>query len=203
MEVEIEGTADEASEISSILRALREPRYAIPEASKHLPAEPGLYAIYGDDSIWRKLGLGDPPDDRPLYVGKSESNLASRVISTHVGNGQTGRSTVRRSFAALLADELGLAGMPRSPAKPESFSNFGLSPEHDKILTKWMAENLHLAFWEWQNHRSLPVCEQGVLENWLPPLNISGINTSWTTMLKSARGRMAEQARRWADADFQ
>jgi hypothetical protein len=44
---------------------------------------PGLYAIYGAQDVWRELGLRDPPDDRPLYVGKAEDSLAASDVNTH------------------------------------------------------------------------------------------------------------------------
>jgi hypothetical protein len=54
---------------------------------------------------------------------------------------------VRRSFAALLHDELGLRGIPRNTAKPGYYSNYGLSAAHDAVLTRWMRERLMLAVW--------------------------------------------------------
>src|SRR5579859_3831532 len=71
-------------------------------AEMRVPDRPGLYAIYGESRTWRELGLGAPPDGRPLYLGKAEDSLASRDLKTHFGDGRTGQSTVRRSFAALL-----------------------------------------------------------------------------------------------------
>lgn len=32
------------------------------------------------DSVWELLGLGASPDERPLYVGKSEDSLATRDL---------------------------------------------------------------------------------------------------------------------------
>src|SRR3712207_3103214 len=63
----------------------------------------GLYALYASSATWRELGLGPPPNKRPLYVGKAEGTFASRDIRGHFGitdrKGQspTGGSTVRRS----------------------------------------------------------------------------------------------------------
>jgi hypothetical protein len=116
------------------------------EQIRHVPTQPGLYAIYGDE-VWEELGLGAAPDDRPLYVGKAEDSLATRDIKTHFGDGRTGQSTVRRSFAALLAQRLDLHGTPRNPDKPAHFSNYGLSPSDDRKLTDWMKEHLRLAVW--------------------------------------------------------
>lgn len=84
------------------------------DAEPRVPARPGLYAIYGGAETWSELGLGDPPDERPLYVGKAEDSLVTRHVSTHFGNDRTGSSTVRRSFAALLGKPLRLSALPRT-----------------------------------------------------------------------------------------
>jgi hypothetical protein len=75
-----------------------------------VPGRPGLYAIYGGATTWNELGLGEPPDGRPLYIGKAEDSLVTRDLKTHFGDGRTGQSTVRRSFAQ---HELGKRG-PKS-----------------------------------------------------------------------------------------
>ena len=75
-----------------------------------------------------QLGLGTPPDSRPLYVGKAEDSLVARDLRQHFTDGRTGSSTLRRSIAALLHDSMGLRGIPRNPQKPGYFSNYGLSP---------------------------------------------------------------------------
>jgi hypothetical protein len=33
---------------------------------------------------------------------------------------------------------------------------------------------------------------------WLPPLNLIGVSTTWTSDLRTARSVMAEAAKRWA-----
>lgn len=85
-----------------------------------VPHAAGLYAIYGDSGVWKALGLGDAQDDRPLYVGKAEDSLVSRDLNTHFATGKTGWSSPRRSFAALLADELKLTAMSASHSGCES-----------------------------------------------------------------------------------
>jgi hypothetical protein len=106
--------------VNAARAALTSPRHSPAEAAPHVAAVPGLYAIYGGQDIWLQLGLGDPPDDRPLYVGKAEESLVSRDLKTHFGSGRTGSSTVRRSFAALLRGTLDLcvataqSGQPRA-----------------------------------------------------------------------------------------
>lgn len=162
-----------------------------------IPRAPGLYAVHGDPSVWRELGLGDPPDSRPLYVGKSEGSLAARDIGTHFESGKTGSSTLRRSLAGLLADRLGLIPMPRNPAKPGYFSNFGVEPDGDERLTRWMRERLTLATWPRPVSVSVAAAESAVLAALEPPLNLAKVSTRWSGHVSVARARMAARARTW------
>ena len=134
-------------QVAAARTALTSPRHTLADAAAHVPNAPGLYAIYGDAGVWQDLALGDPPDDRPLYLGKAEDSLVTRDLKTHFGSGRTGSSTVRRSFAALLRDTLDLHAQPRNPAKPERFANYGLVPPGDETLTGWMRQRLTLAVW--------------------------------------------------------
>lgn len=188
-----------AVRIDDIVTVLSGPRLTIGDAEREAPGRPGLYAIHAGGSAWQELGLGTPPDRRPLYAGKSESSLAERDIKTHFGQGRTGQSTLRRSFAALLVDRLELGAQPRNPAKPERFANYGLSAADDAALTRWMKENVRLSFWAKQpdTKASLADVESAVIQRWQPPLNLSEITTLWTEHVKEARARMAKQAREW------
>jgi hypothetical protein len=181
--------------VRSALGKLRRPK---PLDSATVSPSPGLYAIYGDRQVWLGLGLAEPPDKRPLYVGKAEDSLVSRDLDTHFGDGRTGSSTVRRSFAALLHDSLGLQGIPRNVAKPGYFTNYGLSPEHDALLTAWMKEHLGLAVWPKPKDCpfALKTIETALLAKLLPPLNLQDVVTPWTAQVKAARSVMAEEARR-------
>lgn len=95
-------------------------------AENTLPDAPGLYAIHGDPKVWEELGLGEPPDFRPLYVGKAEDSLVRRDLRTHFKSGKTGSSTLRRSLAGLLAERLDLHARPRNLETPARFANYGL-----------------------------------------------------------------------------
>jgi hypothetical protein len=160
-------------------------------AEAGVPNRPGLYAIHGDRQTWNELGLGDPPDARPLYVGKAEDSLVIRDLKTHFSSdGRTGQSTVRRSFAALLHNTLSLRGLPRNISKPGYFSNFGLSDDHDEALTCWMERRLLLATWAKSRDCAfaLKQIEGELLGELLPPLNLQGVVTLWTAQIKAARG---------------
>lgn len=186
--------------LESVLAALTLPRHELAAASAVVPRTPGLYAIYGGAEEWVELGLGTPQDDRPLYVGKSESSLADRDLRTHFGNGRTGSSTVRRTFAALLHDALGLRGIPRNPARPERFANYGLSPEHDRLLTAWMRARLTLAVCPGDGPVELTMIERVVLREWQPPLNLKDVETPWLATVREARRLLAAEARDYAAA---
>lgn len=171
----------------------------IAEMAGNVPRRPGLYAIHAPADVWIELGLEKPPDARPLYVGKAEASLVSRDVDTHFGNGRTGSSTVRRSFAALLRELLELEGRPRNPSKPERPANYGLLPEHDERLTSWMRSHLELAVWPKPMACALPLVliENALLQKLEPPLNIKDVVTPWTLQVKAARKVLADQARRW------
>jgi hypothetical protein len=191
--------ADLSAVVAEARQALASAR-PLKEAEQFVPGRPGLYAIYAGAATWLELGLGKPPDERPLYVGKAEESLISRDLKTHFGDGRTGQSTLRRSFAALLHDSIGLRGVPRNPAKPAYFANYGLTAEHDAVLTKWMRERLELATWGKPDDCAfaLGTIERALLGQLLPPLNIKDVVTPWTGKVKAARAVMAAEARAWA-----
>lgn len=169
-----------------------------------VPDRPGLYAIYGAAPAWSTLGLGKPPDDRPLYVGKAEESLVSRDLNTHFATGATGRSSPRRSLAALLsaARMLDLVAMPRRPQDPEptKWAHYALEAAGDEQLTRWMHTHLRITVWAAPTGTALRLVESSAMRHWLPPLNLTGVSTTWTQQVKAARAAMAEQARQWARA---
>lgn len=177
-------------------------RHTIAEAEQHVPDGPGLYGIYSESDVWRQLGLGDPPDDRPLYVGKAEVSLKARDLKQHFSSGSTGSSTVRRTFAAMLRDAFGFRGVPRDKAKPGKFSHYALGDEHEIALTAWMRASLTLAAWvKPPGCADLHAVEKSVLAKLVPPLNLQDNSRSpWLKQVKSARKVMAHDARAWAAA---
>lgn len=185
------------AEIETVLLALDRPRHALRDVTPELPAKPGLYAIYGDDVAWVDLRIGQAPQGLPLYVGKAEDSLLSRDLDCHFGDGRTGSSTVRRSFAALLRERLVLSAIPRNPSKPGYFANYGLAPADDAKLTAWMREHLEIAVWPWDNTDPLVDMERIVLQRLNPPLNIAGVRHAHRASLQAARRLMADQARAW------
>lgn len=192
-----------APEFSLIQQALCLPGRPISEAPDHVPAQPGLYAIHARPAVWQELGVDLLPST-PLYVGKAQKSLAGRDLRGHFAAGpnakaQTGGSTVRRTFAALLREQLNLSGVPRNMSRPERFANFGLEPDADERLTAWMHANLTLASWAAPaglSSRSLTSIETTLIRDWRPPLNIAN-NPSASSRLRESRAVMAAQAAAW------
>lgn len=187
--------------------ALTSERWSIVDAPGYVRREPGLSAIYGGKRAWIELGFG-PERDAPLYIGKSEDSLARRELQTHLAvdpavRAQTGSSTVRRSFAALLREQLGLRGMPRNPRKPAYFSSFGLSHEHDRLLTVWIHARLSVAVWHAPDPATpgLRKVEVALIQRWMPPLNLQD-NPQPSRELKAARRVVAADARAWRDGSL-
>lgn len=183
--------------MEQVLAALDAPRHTLRDSLPELPPKPGLYAIYGDEVAWTQLGLGGPRVEAALYVGKAEESLLSRDLVYHFGDGRTGSSTVRRSFAALLRVRLSLAGIPRNPAKPGYFANFGLGPSDDAKLTAWMRERLEIAVWTHSGTGLLKDIERAAIRQLNPPLNLAGVKHAHRASLQAARKVMADQARAW------
>jgi hypothetical protein len=189
--------------VEAALAALAGPGVEVKDVDAAQSARPGLYALHASAATWRELGLGAPPDSRPLYVGKAERTLASRDLQGHFGmrprgvQSPTGGSTLRRSLAALLAPARGYRGRPRNPDKPGHFSNFGLSAEDDDDLSGWMRRRLLLALWPHDDPAAVDGIETDVLKSLLPPLNIKKVVTPWRGQVKDARSVLARQARDW------
>lgn len=186
--------------VDTAVAVLSGPGHDVHTSSPDVPGAPGLYAVHGDASTWHTLGLGEPPDKRPLYVGKAERSLADRDIATHFANGRTGQSTLRRSLGGLLVDYLGLRAQPRNTAVPGYFTNYALEPAGDQRLTEWMLAHLRLATWPSTQGATLDAVETDVLQRLLPPLNLDKVITPWRSQVLAARAVLAEQARNWKPA---
>ena len=171
-------------------------RHARVDALERTPRKPGLYAFSGDEVAWRQLGLTPAFRDQPLYVGKAEKSLSGRDVGTHFATGKTGSSTVRRSLAALLVDDLHLVAVPRNLAKPDGSANFARASASDRRLSEWMDARLTLATWVTPDGAELDEIETLVLRQLQPPLNLDKVGQP-RQRLRSARRRMADAARAW------
>lgn len=189
--------------VDCAIATLIENRWAIVEAGANVPPTPGLYAIYGDEQAWADLSL-TAATDRPLYVGKAEDSLVSRDLNGHFATtpgsvARTGSSTVRRSFAALLHEQLSLRAVPRNLNKPGHFANYGLADGGDDRLTEWMHQRLMLAMWAAPAgmNSTLDAVETAVIRHFVPPINLAK-NPSKLQTLSRARAHMAAEAASWA-----
>jgi hypothetical protein len=197
------GRADVQALVDAVLAALSaEPMTIKAAMSGGVTDDPGLYALYGAPAVWKRLGLGAPPDGRPLYVGKAEDSLVSRDLNTHFATGETGRSSPRRSFAALLAREgaLELVAMPRRAHDPEprKWDCYALEAAGDDELTKWMHSRLRIAVWPRIGDVKLATIEGQVMRRWRPPLNLIGVDTPWRRDVKDARAELVRASKQWA-----
>ena len=181
--------ADALEELSGI-------RHRRKDAAVLVAKRAGLYAFYGDERAWSELELTPAFAGQPLYVGKAEKSLQGRDVGTHFATGKTGSSTVRRSLAALLADDLGLVPVPRNLAKPDGSANFALEPAGDARLSDWMERRLLLATWVKPDGVLLDDVETAVVRRLRPPLNLDKVGEP-RERLRSARKRMADIARTW------
>ena len=171
-------------------------RHRREDAVELAPRRPGLYAVYGDNRAWAELALTLAFQDQPLYVGKAERSLNGRDVGTHFATGKTGSSTVWRSLAALLVDELDLVPLPRNLANPDGSANFALEPAGDARLSQWMDTRLTLATWVKPDGVQLNGVETAVLRRLRPPLNLNKVGEP-RERLRTARKRMANIARAW------
>ncbi|WIB61401.1 hypothetical protein DEJ13_06105 [Curtobacterium sp. MCLR17_007] len=193
------------------IAALTGTRWSIIDAPAHVPAKPGLYAIFGDERAHRELGLLEDAGarsapDLPLYVGKAEASFVERDLKDHFAavpgsTARTGGSTVRRSFAALLRCRLDLHGVPRNREIPGYFSMYSLAGDDDAQLTAWMHARPSLAV------RTAPVqmtvklvdVETQLIRHSTPVINIDR-NPRKLSRLGAARKAMSAEAKAWRPA---
>jgi hypothetical protein len=145
-------------DVDSIAKHLRESAVEI----ENLEAEktPGVYAYFLTET--KTLGSFPVEADGLIYVGLS-SNLARREFDNHFNSKSTGGSTLRRSFGAILKEQLGLTAIPRGSGKSKKdFENFRFRPEGEEKLTHWMRSNLKVGVY--------PVDKPGSWEDELIPL---------------------------------
>ncbi|KQO65204.1 GIY-YIG nuclease family protein [Curtobacterium sp. Leaf261] len=190
------------------IAALTGTRWSITDAPAHVPARPGLYAIYGDEQAHRELGLLEDAEVRsapelPLYVGKAEASFVERDLKDHFAavsgsTARTGGSTVRRSFAALLRGQLELCAVPRNLDNPRYFSMYSLAGDGDAQLTAWMHEHLSLAVWAApvQLSAKLVDVETALIRHFTPVMNIDK-NPRKLARLTVARKAMSAEAKEW------
>lgn len=183
-------------ENAAVLELLTGRRHAYADAVRLVPKEPGLYAFHSDDQAWDQFDLRPAFDGQPLYVGKAERSLNGRDVATHFAAGRTGSSTLRRSLAALLVDDLALVAVPRNLTTPDGSANFRLDAASEDRLSSWMEQWLTLATWTKPENVDLSKTETAVLRRLHPPLNLHKVGEP-RKRLRVARQRMTSTARAW------
>lgn len=179
------------------MTALRGQAYPLDMALAFVPHVAGLYALVGSSKAVQALGLPTANAATPLYVGKAEQSLVSRDLRTHFATGKTGQSTLRRSLAALLREELNLTAIPRNTSRPDGSANFSLDRHGDERLTEWMVRELAIVVWEAPlGSHPLKEIEAEILAALNPPLNLTHVRDRWDVLVK-ARGAMAAESRQW------
>lgn len=192
-------TARTEPALASVIDSLTAgPRFMVTDAATAVPNLPGLYAFYVDEVGGEALGL---VAGLPIYVGKAERSLQGRDVGTHFSTGKTGSSTLRRSLAALLREQLELSAVPRNLAKPDGSANFGLEVGGDERLSKWMSNHISLAVWVARDGAVLDDLETAVLRELAPPLNLSKMGAAGSRRVKAARAAMASEARAWSPTE--
>lgn len=181
--------------VDDAVRALRLPGSQFAELEAVVPRAPGLYALHAEPGSLKHVEWDVPSDGRPLYIGKAERSLHSRDVTTHFGTGKTGGSTVRRSLASLLSEQLDLHPRPRSSSGRLYPASFALEPNGDARLTEWMKLNLRLSAWASPDGASLGEVETAVLRRVEPPLNLDKMPRP-SAMLSARRRALADRVRR-------
>lgn len=177
--------------VSDARIALEKPGSLISSAMATTRKDPGLYAIHASVEALAQLGLPQHDPSRPIYIGKAERSLLQRDVGDHFAAGKTGSSTLRRSLAALLADELDLRAIPRSARSRRS--HWKLTADGEAALSEWMARSLTLAVWLRPLDIALRDVERQLIVNLCPPLN-DQLNPAPWPALRPARERMAVMA---------
>lgn len=162
-----------------------------------VPDAAGLYAVFAKDRERVRHDLGpDVPvgEDGLLYIGKAERSLATRDVKQHFGTGKTSRSTVRRTFAALLEHSALLWPVPRAGKRSSSKSpaTFDLSERSEEALTRWMVEHLVLRVWVPRLSVDLGEIEKRLIQEEAPPLNLT--HAGPRPRIKAARAWMVALA---------
>jgi hypothetical protein len=139
-------------------RLVATPRLPVDELER--VDRPGLYAWWGVLAL--PASVTTPVAELPLYVGKAASEtLGERARLFHLG--RTRGSALRRTLAAVLVHELGLA-----PHIMVDTRSWGLRPAGEERLTSWMRQHLTVTWVELDDPGDV---EKELITHLLPPLN--------------------------------
>ena len=161
-----------------------------PVSDLDAPPDPGVYAFFlQEGAVLPEVQAGR---DGLLYIGLS-TNLAQRQFDTHFQAGETGFSTVRRSFGALLIEVLGLRPRPRGRGSSNTnYMNYRFDEPGEDRLSAWMSEHLEVAVRQVDDPGPL---EEDLLRHARPPLNLKGWPNPDAAAIKALRKKCVQAAR--------
>ncbi len=181
----------DAAEVQALVDRLSDNALSQPPATfpldRHEADEPGLYAWWCDEpgcsmlqaSLGRAIGglvyAGQAGASTARHGHERRATLESRIRGNHLG-GSISSSTLRRTLAALLIDQLGLR-LERPGA---------LTADSNRSLTSWMHDHLRIVIVPFPDRAALAGVERQVLRALDPPLNLAGLDRT------PARRRLAE-----------
>jgi hypothetical protein len=159
-----------------------------------LPRDPGCYVLFAGVSGAHDLAIGGFTGATALYVGKAEDSIRKRVQDTHLVDGRSGSSTLRRSLGALLRESLSLQAQPRShnPTDDKRFTNYMFSDDDERRLSSWIAQNVLVAA---VPSRAPDVTERILITDLAPLLCLTGWDNPHRARIKELRKTCAEIAR--------
>ncbi|MDJ0318356.1 GIY-YIG nuclease family protein [Arthrobacter antibioticus] len=153
---------------------------------------PGVYAwwdLQGALSPFWPEGFPEVNVAKPLYVGIAKKTLALRGGEMHLKR-TSHWSTIRRSLAALLVDDLDI--LPGFVVDQRQRAKFDLAPETEHRVTDWMVGNLQVT---WVLHPTPADVEKDIIKKLTPPLNYDHATKGpYARPLKVHRGRLLLRA---------
>lgn len=178
---------------------MRWSRISYEDLADRVPPVPGFYVIFirnknaVADTVLRSASLG-----KPVYFGKAEDSLEKRILQTHLFEGRTGSSTVRRTFGAILRRKLQLCPKRRGFTGSErDFQNFKFDNRSEMRLSKWMKQNLSVGWCAKNAPRTrLREREIAIIQATSPPLNLQHSRHDLVSLVKELRRQCAILARK-------
>ena len=164
--------------------------------------KPGIYAIGYSAELFPPLLAKDKiKKEKIIYIGKTESSQEKRDEKTHFYSGGTKSSTLRRSIGAILREELKLIPIPRSCSEntEKRFTNYCFDERGEKLLTKWMSDNLSLSFCELNGPvDEMETIEIDIIQQLKPILNLrNNKDNPWRKELKKLRKNCSVLAKQY------
>ena len=165
------------------LQAGRDSVANIPDA-----AEPGVYAIFARDrDCLPSIAI---PQSELVYIGKS-GDLEQR---NHFKAKHSGFHSPRRSFGAILKDQLQLQAIPRGSGRSKTnYRCYRFSDEDEQKLTDWMMANLDYAICPYSG--DIDVLEAELIQDNEPLLNLTNWVNPQKRHIQALRSNCAEEAK--------